>query len=88
MAAQLIAAVIEEEAHYPTIVQPPPLAPVLDPGPDISEIIDVAKRLDLERAARESEFSDTNFFGKLVTLALLVLHAILIHLLVDMLSAM
>ncbi|KAG1864440.1 hypothetical protein C8R48DRAFT_672521 [Suillus tomentosus] len=62
-AAQLIAAVVEEEARHPTIVQPPPLAPVIDPGPDVSEIVDAAERLDLERAARESEFSDTDFFG-------------------------
>ncbi|KAG1845599.1 hypothetical protein C8R48DRAFT_678098 [Suillus tomentosus] len=64
-AAQLIAAVVEEEARHPTIVQPPPLTPVLDPGPDVSEIVDAAERLDLERAARESEFSDTDFFDSL-----------------------
>ncbi|KAG1862396.1 hypothetical protein C8R48DRAFT_799831 [Suillus tomentosus] len=87
-AAQLIAAVVEEEARHPTIAQPPPLTPAIDPGPDVSEIVDAAERLDLERAARESEFSDTDFFGKLVVLALLVLHAILTYSLVDSLSAM
>ncbi|KAG2117890.1 uncharacterized protein F5147DRAFT_768032 [Suillus discolor] len=64
-AAQLIAAVVKEEACNPTIVLPPPSAPVLDPGPDVSEIIDTVKHLDLERAARVSKISNTDFFDTL-----------------------
>ncbi|KAG1793591.1 uncharacterized protein HD556DRAFT_1308458 [Suillus plorans] len=87
-AAQLIAAVVEDDARNPTVVLPPPLAPVPDPGPDVSEIVDAAERLDLERASRVSEFSDTEFFGKLVILAFLLSHVILIGILVDTYSAM
>ncbi|KAG1792745.1 uncharacterized protein HD556DRAFT_1309043 [Suillus plorans] len=46
----LIAAVMEEETRNPTVLPPPPVDPVPDPGRDVAEIVEAAERLDLENS--------------------------------------
>ncbi|KAG1877051.1 hypothetical protein C8R48DRAFT_669038 [Suillus tomentosus] len=87
-AAQLIAAVVEEDARKPPTASPSPASVADDTGRDVSEIVAAAERLDLEQEARLHNALDGEFLGKLLMIGLLVSNLLMTYLLAASLGAM